>query len=172
MPRVVLDVNVLVSSLINPRGSTGQIQGAWRRDEISVITSKAIINKTEDVLRRPHIFALFPPTSAEARIQGLLALLQNQTILTPHALKLAVIVADPEDDTIIIAAVEGSADCIISGDRHLKNLKSYRGIPILSPAEFLAQYKIESPNIHDSCTQEQPWTAFTTITIITITKNV
>ena len=142
MPRVVLDVNVLVSSLINPRGSTGQIQGAWRRDEVSVITSKAIITKTEEVLRRPHIFALFPPSRAEARIQGLLALLQNQTILTPHALNLMVIEDDPEDDNIIIAAVEGNADCIVSGDRHLTNLKSYQGIPILSPAEFLAHYKI------------------------------
>ena len=150
MSRVVLDVNVLVSSLINPRGSTGQIQVAWRRDEISVITSKAIITKTEEVLRRPHIFALFPIARAEARIQGLLVLLQNQTILTPHSLNLMVIEDDPEDDTIIIAAVEGNADCIVSGDRHLRNLKSYRGIPILSPAEFLAQYKIESPNIHDS----------------------
>ena len=45
MPRVVLDVNVLVSSLINPRGSNGRIQGAWRQDEISVITSQAIITK-------------------------------------------------------------------------------------------------------------------------------
>ena len=93
-------------------------------------------------MRRPHIFALFPPARAEARIQGLLALLQNQTILTPHALNLMVIEDDPEDDTIIIAAVEGNADCIVSGDRHLKNLKSYQGIPILSPAEFLAHYKI------------------------------
>ena len=107
-----------------------------------MITSKAIITKTEEVLRRPHIFALFPPSRAEARIQGLIALLQNQTILTPHTLNLMVIEDDPEDDNIIIAAVEGNADCIVSGDRHLTNLKSYQGIPILSPAEFLAHYKI------------------------------
>jgi len=42
----------------------------------------------------------------------------------------------------LIAAVEGGADCIISGDRHLKTLGSYQGIPILTPEAFVTQYKI------------------------------
>ena len=142
MPRAVLDVNVLVSSLINPRGPAGRIQGAWRRDEVSVITSDAIISKTEEVLRRSHIFSLFPTSRAEARVQGLLQLLRDQTIRTPHALGLRVIEEDPEDDNIIIAAVEGKADCIVSGDRHLKNLGSYEHILILSPSEFVTQNNI------------------------------
>jgi predicted nucleic acid-binding protein len=49
---------------------------------------------------------------------------------------------DPEDDTIIIAAVEGNADCIISGDAHLKNIGSYQNIPILSPVDFVTRYHI------------------------------
>jgi putative PIN family toxin of toxin-antitoxin system len=142
MPRAVIDVNVLVSSLINPRGTAGQIQRAWRLDKVNVITSDAIITKTEEVLRRPHIFKLFPVLRAEARIQGLLRLMRDQAIRTPNALNLRVIEADPEDDTIIIAAIEGKADCIISGDRHLKNLGTYQNIPILSPAEFVDQYHI------------------------------
>ncbi len=142
MPRAVLDVNVLVSSLINPRGSAGRIQGAWRRDEVSVITSAVIIAKTEEVLRRSHIFSLFPPSRAEARIQGLLKLLRDQAIQTPHALDLQVIDDDPEDDTILIAAVEGKADCIVSGDHHLKSLDSYENVPVLSPSEFVTRYNI------------------------------
>jgi predicted nucleic acid-binding protein len=68
--------------------------------------------------------------------------MRDQAIRTPNALNLRVIEADPEDDTIIIAAIEGKADCIISGDRHLKNLGTYQNIPILSPAEFVDQYHI------------------------------
>ena len=142
MPRVVLDVNVLVSSLINPRGSAGRIQGEWRRDEINVITSDIIIAKTEEVLRRAHIFSLFPPARAEARIQGLLKLLRDQAIRTPHTLDLRIAEEDPDDDNILIAAVEGKADCIISGDKHLRKLGTYQNIPILSPADFIIQHKI------------------------------
>ena len=66
-----------------------------------------------------------------------------RTILTPHNLKLTVVERDPEDDNIIIAAVEGKADCIVSGDRHLQDLDSYEDIPILSPSEFVARYNIQ-----------------------------
>ena len=54
-----------------------------------------------------------------------------------------VVERDPEDDNIIIAAVEGKADCIVSGDRHLQDLDSYEDIPILSPSEFVARYNIQ-----------------------------
>ncbi len=40
----------------------------------------------------------------------------------------------------IIAAVEAHADCIISGDAHLKDLGEYQGIPILTPADFVTKY--------------------------------
>lgn len=46
-------------------------------------------------------------------------------------------------NNIIIAAVEGKADCIVSGDRHLQDLDSYEDIPILSPSEFVARYNIQ-----------------------------
>ena len=55
---------------------------------------------------------------------------------------MAAILKDAEDNAILAAAVEGRADCIISGDRHLKNLGEYQDIPILSPAEFVAQHHI------------------------------
>ena len=39
-------------------------------------------------------------------------------------------------------ALEGKADCIISGDKHLKKLGTYQSIPILAPTEFVTQHKI------------------------------
>jgi len=46
--------------------------------------------------------------------------------------------ADPADAKILACAVAGKADVIVTGDkRHLLPLKKYRGIPIVSPAEFL-----------------------------------
>ena len=137
---VVPDVNVLVSSIITPSGTPSRIYAAWRRRELVFITSPAIIDKTVEVLRRPHIIDVFPID--EADIQALRSLLIRRTVSTSGALGLQVIREDAEDNTILAAAVEGRADCIISGDRHLKNLGEYQGIPILSPAEFVVQHHI------------------------------
>lgn len=45
--------------------------------------------------------------------------------------------ADRTDDKVIECAVSARADVIISGDKHLLNLKKYRTIPIIKPAEFI-----------------------------------
>lgn len=140
MPRVVLDVNVIVSAAIRPSGVPGRIVAAWRRQELQVITSRAINSKLDEVLHRPHIADV--STMDEGDIRELLALLKEEAVLTPHSLELRVVRQDPEDDNLIIAAVEGNADCIISGDSHLKDLGTYEGIPILSPADFVDQYHI------------------------------
>jgi predicted nucleic acid-binding protein len=47
------------------------------------------------------------------------------------------IASDPSDDMFLRSAVTAGAKYIISGDRHLLQLKSYKRIPILSPTEFL-----------------------------------
>lgn len=140
MLRVVPDVNIIVSAVITPTGHSGRIYTAWKKRRIFFITSSAIIAKTVEVLRRPHIADTFHID--ETDIQDLRSLLETRTIRTPHALNLHVIEKDPEDDTILIAAVEGHADCIISGDAHLKDLGEYHGIPILAPAEFVTRYHI------------------------------
>jgi predicted nucleic acid-binding protein len=48
-----------------------------------------------------------------------------------------VVAADPDDDRILECAVAGAADLIVSGDHHLNRLKSFRGIGIVRPVDFL-----------------------------------
>ena len=46
---------------------------------------------------------------------------------------------DPKDDKYLALAASGRADVIVSSDaRHLRSMHPWRGIPILSPADFLA----------------------------------
>lgn len=45
--------------------------------------------------------------------------------------------ADPSDDTFLHCAASAKADVVISGDRHLLSLKSYRTIPIVTTAQLL-----------------------------------
>ena len=53
-------------------------------------------------------------------------------------MRLEVIGDDPEDNRVLECAVTGGASFIISGDKHLLELKEYQGIVVLSPSAFLA----------------------------------
>ena len=50
---------------------------------------------------------------------------------------LNVIKEDPDDDILLECATEANADYIISGDEHLKKLKEFGKIKIVSVSEFL-----------------------------------
>lgn len=45
--------------------------------------------------------------------------------------------ADPKDDKFLEAASAGKVDFIVSGDKHLLNLKEFQSIPIISGREFI-----------------------------------
>jgi len=51
--------------------------------------------------------------------------------------KIFTITNDPDDNRILECAVEGQAHLIVSGDRDLRRLKVYQGIPIVTPTDFL-----------------------------------
>jgi uncharacterized protein len=55
--------------------------------------------------------------------------------------KIRVIERDPKDDPILACALKVKADYIVSKDDHLKDLKEYRGIRIVSSQEFLELLK-------------------------------
>ncbi len=47
---------------------------------------------------------------------------------------------DPDDNKFIECAVALDCNIIVSGDNHLKNIKKYIDIEILSPKEFIDMY--------------------------------
>ena len=48
-------------------------------------------------------------------------------------LRIHAVAADPDDNKYIEAAVEGLAQFVVTGDKHLLSLKSYENIRILTP---------------------------------------
>ncbi len=136
MRRAVLDVNVVVSGILVPHGHPAQILQAWRDGRFLLITSEAIIQEVKEVLNRPRIRKKYHHLTP--RIIGrLVNLLWHHSVLVPGKLKLRVVKRDPDDDKVIIAAVEGKAEYIVAGDADLTDLKSYHGIKIVKPADFM-----------------------------------
>lgn len=96
-------------------------------------TSDAILNEAKIVLQRPK-FQLTPQQVAA------ITTLFHDTFELVHPIKhYKVIETDPDDDHVLDAAVAAGAEVIVSGDKHLKELASWHGIRILSPAEFLSE---------------------------------
>ncbi len=139
MIRAVLDANVFVSAVIITAGNPARILDAWRAGRVDLVVSPDILNELERVLHYPRI-AKRHRLSAE-RIRGFIEDLARLAILTPGKIRLAVIKEDPSDNRYLECALEGEADCIVSGDQHLLEVGEYRGIRILTPKEFLAGLK-------------------------------
>jgi len=51
--------------------------------------------------------------------------------------KINAVKADPDDNKIIECAACSNADYIVSGDRHLLDLKEYKSIKIVTPRNML-----------------------------------
>jgi len=135
MLRVVLDTNVIISGTITDYGAPFQILKSWEKGDFVIIVSEPILQEIERVLHYPHIKNERRLTDQD--IGNVLQLLRIYGINIPAEIEIEAVPEDPEDNKFIVAAVEGDADYIVSGDRHLRDLKSYRDIEIVSPSEFV-----------------------------------
>jgi uncharacterized protein len=134
MIRAVLDANVLVSGAVT-EGVPRSILRAWRAGRFHLVASQATLDEIGRVLRYPKIARRHH--WSENEIHGFMESVEALTILTPGKLRLNVVAADPSDDRYLECAIEGEADCLVTGDRHLLELGVYREVEILSPREFV-----------------------------------
>ena len=137
MLRAVVDANVLVSALIRPQGPPGKILIRLLEDRaFTLVTSSALLAELRRALTYPrvrkHIVASDEELDLWVASLGLVA------EPVEGRLRLRVVAADPEDDKYIAAALEGSAQFVVSGDAHLLVLGVYEGIRIVTPRAFLA----------------------------------
>ena len=130
--RVVLDANVYISALLVGRGCE-EILTLGRTGVIQVLSSPEIIDEVASVLRRKFRWS-------PADIRPFLDEASDLCRMIPFDPAEVEFPADPADAKILACGVAGKADVIVTGDKkHLLPLKRYRGIPIVSPAEFLEQ---------------------------------
>jgi len=141
--RVVLDTNVFVSSLLVKEGPAAQVLGAWRGRRYLLIVSPALAAEIASTLRYSRIRRKYRITENDN--QALLDLLEVDSILVPGKADVAgSVVEDPGDEIVLTCALEGEADLIVSGDRHLLALGGFRGIEIVAVRGFLERLSEET----------------------------
>ena len=133
--RYVLDNNVLVSRLLAAYSVPGKA-ARHAADNGILLVSDATLNELVDVLARPKFDSYITLEERQGFIERLLRIVERVTILRQiQACR------DPRDDKFLEVAINGEADAIVTGDRDLLILHPFMGVPILSPADFLAQTK-------------------------------
>lgn len=132
--RVVLDTNVLVSGLLSPFGPPGDIVRLIAAGAVRACYDARILDEYREVLSRPAF------RIAGDRMQSLLHQIAADGLLVT-AQPLAVPLPDPDDEVFLAVALAGNARCLVTG-----NLRHYpkpirRGMPVVSPRDFLALYR-------------------------------
>lgn len=135
MVRVVLDANQFVSALLIPGSKPDAIMGLVREERIILLLSEAICEEILRVLTYPKIRNRL--NRSDEYLAGFVERLRSVAVVTPGELSLDPLATDEDDTKYLVCAIEGNADYIISGDRHLKDLKSFQGVRIVDPAAFL-----------------------------------
>ena len=130
--RVVVDTNVFASSFLSPGGSPRKDIDLWKTGEVILCLCPEIIEEYIIVLSRLGLEG--SPELAE--LMGLFKQKPN-ILFTTITGDLRAVPDDPGDDKFVECALRSNAGYIISGDRHLLGIQSFRDIEIVRPAAFL-----------------------------------
>lgn len=139
--RVVLDTNVIVSATLNSKGASAQIISLFKAHSFTLISSPPLLNELRAVLSRQRLAKY---VIRGTRLRQFVTDLERSAVMVSPTETLRVIERDPPDNRVLEAAVEGSADYIVSGDTDLLELGSYRGIMIVAPARFAAILQVQA----------------------------
>lgn len=134
-PRFVLDTNLVISAaLLDTSFARRVFEAAVSVGEI--LLSQAVQAELSDVFMRSKFDRY---VSSLHRLQFLANFIAIATSV--QVTETIRVCRDPKDDKFLELAVSGQAVCIISGDKDLLVLHPFQAISILSPSDFLAQYR-------------------------------
>lgn len=131
--RFVFDTNVLVSAFLLqhsiPRKALDRSLALGK-----ILRSDETLNEVWEVLVRPK-FDRYVTLSDRIRVLKKFEQLTHRVLVTTQVS----LCRDPKDDKFLSLALEGMAECIVSGDQDLLVLNGTFATPILTPAAFLIQ---------------------------------
>lgn len=129
--RVVLDTNVLISGTLWS-GIPSDILEKCRLRCIDLIISTEILSELEETLRYEKKFK-----QTEESIKKNINEIAGISMIVEPKERLFVIEKDVDDNVVLECALAGDSDYIITGDKHLLELKEYGKIKVVTPREFI-----------------------------------
>lgn len=133
--RVVLDANVLVSALLSP-GTCRKIVAALEEDKFTLVLSPALLEDFLRALEKPKLKRLIPSNLFEE----LISLIHMKAVIVEPRARIKAC-RDPADDAVLECAVAGRAH-VVTGDKDLLSMRSFKSFFILTPGTFSRRLKI------------------------------
>ncbi len=133
--KVVLDTNIMVSALLF-KGKLSVIVDLWKKGRIVPILSKETFEEFKTVLEYPK-FSLTEQEIGTIIEEEILPYFEIEEVVD----NISGICMDIDDDKFIACAVSASADFIVSGDKDLLDIGSYKSVKIISASELLRMFE-------------------------------
>ncbi len=133
-PKAVLDTNVWVSALLWG-GKPAEVIKAAEEGKIDIFASEETVGEINQVLAYPKIAKILQADGLlhEELIEAVLKVVKFVEVTK----KVKVVLEHSADDKFIDCALAAKADYLVSGDRHLLKIGSYKKTRIVTVAEFL-----------------------------------
>jgi len=135
LKRVVLDTNTLISGLLWDGNESIVIEKAEIK-AIKLFISHQMLEELAGVLKRKKFTKKLE--GKEYTIEKAIAKIALISTLIEPNININEIKEDLADNRILECAISCKADFIVSGDKHLLNLKEYEGIKIIKATEFIS----------------------------------
>lgn len=128
--RVVIDTNVLLSSLLSRRSASFRLVQRIGPPQFTPVISPPLCLEYEDVFRRPGLLAGYSPQDITDFLSQCIEC-RIHFLWRPH-------LPDPKDDSLLELALAGGAPFIITHNtRHFRGAADL-GIRAVTPDEFLS----------------------------------
>lgn len=126
--KVILDTNILISAIAfggNPR----QVLNLVLDEKMNAIISPILLAELQEIINKKFVLKV---AAFELLLDSIKDIFQ---IVHPN--KILKVVRDEDDNRVLEAAIEGKCDYIITGDKDLLELGSFKNIEILTADQFL-----------------------------------
>ncbi|SEO40448.1 putative toxin-antitoxin system toxin component, PIN family [Halorientalis persicus] len=132
--KAVLDTNVLISSVISTGVPHAVVVKGFEGEFDIVVSVETLTEFRRTLLKYPERFHM-----NEEEVQQEVEMIRYFAEFVDPDESIQTVEDDPDDDKFLEAAVAGNVDYVVSGDSHLLDLDSFRGIDIVDPRTFYEQ---------------------------------
>ena len=133
--RTVIDTNIWIRRLLGSNSISARAADK-ALDESDVFISEPVVDELVDVLSREKWDRYVSVDERQEFLDKFLRVTSPISVLSEIAE-----CRDPKDDKFLALALDAEADYLITDDKDLLVLHPWRGIEILSSADFLAKFE-------------------------------
>ncbi len=130
---VVIDTNIFLSALLGSK-TCRKILDAFLEEKFDICISSELLDEFIETTGKEK----FKDFITLVEIKKLVSLLKTDINLVISLEKVS-ICRDPKDNIVLECGVAGKVDFIVTGDKDLLSLKTFRSIRILTPKQFITR---------------------------------